>query len=1122
MRKTLVAALVVLSAACAAFAQTAKPQLLQSPTLSRTHIAFAFGGDLWTVPRAGGEAVRLTTGTGTEGRPYFSPDGELIAFTGEYDGNVDVYVVPAAGGVPRRLTFHPGADVAQGWAKDGRSILFRSGRNSYSRFSRLFTIPIDGGQETEVPLPMAEEGSYSPNGASLAYVPLQRAFGVWKRYRGGQTTPVWIANIADSAVEKIPRDNSNDFNPMWVGDRVYFLSDRGGPVTLYSYDVRTKRVAREVENAGLDIKSADAGPGAIVYEQFGSINLFDLETRRSQPVQITVAGDLPSVRPRFHRVTFQQLQTASLSPSGVRAVVEARGEVLTVPTEKGDVRNLTNTPGVAERDPAWSPDGKWVAYFSDESGEYALHLRDQSGMGEIKKISLGNPPSFFYSPTWSPDSKKVAFYDKRLNVWYLDITKGAPVKIDTDNYDKPFRTLDPVWAPDSRWVAYTKQLRNRLTAVFVYSLDSNKATQVTDGMSDARFAAFDKSGKYLYFAASTDAGPTAGWLDMSSFNRPVTRSVYAVVLRKDLPSPLAPESDEEKVAPVDTSSPAAEKKNETAAATQPGPAPAPVQPGQQAPGAAAPKKEPDPVKIDFDNISQRVIALPIPARNYNGLRAGKAGQIYVLEGAVLARGGGPSTLHKFDLEKRKLDKVLDNLSFFDLSANGEKMMYCVGEACFVAATAQPPRPGEGALRMDSIEVQVDPRAEWRQMYREIWRLQSDFFYDPNHHGLDLKAAERKYEPYLEQIASRADLNYLFAEMLGELSVGHLFVAGGDTPNPTRVRGGLLGADYSVENGRYRFARIYNGENWNPTLRAPLTQPGVNVNVGDYLLEVAGREVRSTDNLYSFFQGTAGKSVMIKVGPNPDGRDAREVVVVPVDNEVGLRNLAWVEDNRRKVDRMSNGRLAYIYLPDTAGGGYTNFNRYFFAQTDKQGAVVDERFNGGGTAADYIVDYLNRPLMNYWATREGQPFTTPSASIFGPKAMIINEYAGSGGDAMPWYFRKAGVGPLVGKRTWGGLVGIYDYPQLIDGGFVTAPRVAFYNPQGDWEVENKGVAPDVEVDFDPAMWRKGQDPQLERAVTVVMAALEKAPPVPHKKPAYPDYHKAATGTQGRTRAAARQR
>ena len=1110
MRKVLVAILVALSAAGAALAQSPKPQLLQTPTLSRTHIAFAHGGDLWTVPREGGDAARLTTGVGVESRPYFSPDGEWLAFTGEYDGNFDVYVVAASGGVPRRLTYHPGADVAQGWTKDGRGILFRSGRNSYSRFSRLFTISTDGGQETEVPLPMAEEGSFSPDGSRLAYVPLQRPFGTWKRYRGGQITPVWIADLSDSSVERVPRTDSNDFNPMWVGDRVYFLSDRNGPVALYSYDTKTKRVAQAVPNNGLDIKSADAGPDAIVYEQFGSIHLYDPQSGKTQPVNIKVAGDLPSVRPRFHKVTFQQLQTASLSPAGVRAVVEARGEVLTVPTEKGDVRNLTNTPGVAERDPAWSPDGKWLAYFSDESGEYQLHLREQSGMGEVRKLNLGNPPSFFYSPTWSPDSKKIAYYDKRLNVWYVDIAKGTPVKIDTDNYDKPFRTLDPVWAPDSRWVAYTKQLKNRLTAVFVYSLDQNKATQVTDGMSDARFAAFDKSGKYLYFTASTDAGPTAGWLDMSSFGRAVTRSVYAVVLRKDLPSPLAPESDEEKVAPADTSE-ASEKKNETAAANQPGPVPAPEQPqkpGADAAAAAAKKKDAVEVKIDFDNISQRVLALPIPARNYNGLRAGKAGSIFVLEGTPLSRGGGPSTLHKFDLDKRKLDKVLDNLSFFDLSANGEKMMYCVGESCAVAATAAPPKPGEGALRMDAIEVYVDPRAEWRQMYREVWRIQRDFFYDPNYHGLDIKAAEKKYEPYLDQIASRAELNYLFSDMLGELTVGHLYVGGGDTPNVTRVRGGLLGADFKVENGRYRFARIFNGENWNPNLRAPLTQPGVNVNVGDYLLAVAGREVRSTDNLYSFFQGTAGKSVMIKVGPNPDGREARDVVVVPVESEVGLRNLAWVEDNRRKVDQLSGGRLAYIYLPDTAGGGYTNFNRYFFAQTDKRGAVVDERFNGGGTAADYIVDYLHRPLMNWWATREGEPFATPSAAIFGPKAMIINEYAGSGGDALPWYFRKANVGPLVGKRTWGGLVGIYDYPTLIDGGFVTAPRVAFYSPEGGWEVENAGVAPDVEVELDPHAWRQGHDTQLEKAVEVVMDALRKNPLPAPRKPVYPNYHKSA--------------
>jgi tricorn protease len=1097
-------------------AQTRQPLLLQKPTLSRTQIAFVYAGDIWTVSRQGGDAKRLTTGVGVENNPIFSPDGQTIAFTGEYDGNLDLYVVPAEGGVPRRLTYHPGSDLLQGWTPDGRGLLFRSGRNSYSRFNRLFVMPLDGGLETELPLPMAEEGAYSPDGSRLAYVPLGRAFNVWKRYRGGQTTPVWIANLADSSVERIPRENSNDFNPMWVGTNVYFLSDRNGAVTLFSYAPGSRKVTQVVRHDGLDIKSASAGPGAIVYEQFGSIHLYDLASNRAQAVEINVAGDLPSVRPRFERVT-NRISAAAISPTGARAVFEARGEILTVPAEKGDVRNLTNTPGVFERDPSWSPDGKWLAYFSDESGEYQLHLRPQSGMGEVRKISLGNSPTFYYSPIWSPDSRKILFTDKRLTLWYIDVSSGGtPVRIDSNTYDNPERSLDPAWSPDSRWIVYTKQLKNRLSAVQVYSLDTRQVTQVTDGMSDARYALFDKSGKYLYFTASTNAGPSSGWLDMSSFGRAITRSLYVVVLRKDLPSPLAPESDEEKVAPDAAPTPPSDKKSgEEATADAPAQTPAPVT-GTPGPPAATPaaaanaqaKAKEGDTRIDFDNISQRILALPLPARNYVGLGAGKAGTVFVAEVAIVPVPGGPQglTLSKFDLDKRKADKVLEGASFVDFAHNGEKMLYRQGENWFIVSTAQPAKPGDGALRLDGMEVKVDPRAEWTQMYREIWRIERDFFYDPNHHGLDLKAAEAKYAPYLEQVASRGDLNYLFSEMLGELTVGHLFVAGGDQPEARRVRGGLLGADFRVENGRYRFARVFNGENWNPNLRAPLTQPGVNVTAGEYLIAVNGREVRSTDNVYSFFEGTAGKSVLIKVAPNPDGSGAREVIVVPVESETNLRNLAWIEDNRRKVDQMSNGRLAYVYLPDTGGGGYTNFNRYYFAQINKEGAVIDERFNSGGTAADYIIDYMRRPLLNYWATREGEPFTTPVGSIFGPKVMIVNEYAGSGGDAMPWYFRKLGIGPLVGKRTWGGLVGIYDTPQLIDGGIVTAPRVAFFNTEGEWEVENYGVAPDIEVEFDPQAWRAGRDPQLERAVAVALEALQKNPLPQRRMPAYPNYHK----------------
>jgi tricorn protease len=1158
MKRIILTLALVLCGAASAHAQGDSPVLLRNPAISRDRIAFVFAGDIWTVAREGGDARRLTAGIGTETDPRFSPDGRWIAFTAEYDGNFDVYVVEADGGVPRRLTYHPGVDQLADWTPDGRSVLFRSGRRSETFAPRLFTMPIDGASPAEVPLPQASEGSYAPDGRRLAYVPLLRAFGQWKRYRGGRTTPVWIADLSDSSVEKLPRENSNDFNPMWVGDRVYFLSDREGTVTIYSYDTRTKKVAQALKNSGLDIKSASAGPGVIVYEQFGSLHTLDLASGQSRRVDVRVAADVPSVRPRFVRVA-ANLRNAGLSPSGARAVFEARGEILTVPAEKGDVRNLTNTSNAAERDPAWSPDGKWIAYFSDETGEYMLHLRPQTGMGEVKRINLGSPPSYFYSPLWSPDSKKIAYTDKRLNLWYVDVEKAsAPVKVDTNTYDNPFRVMDPSWSPDSRFITYTKQLKNRLGTVFIYSLEENKTRQVTDNMSDARFAQFDKDGKHLYFTASTNSGPTSGWLDMSSIGRQVTRSVYIVVLRKDLPSPLAPESDEEKILEE-------QKKEEPKGDTPPQPTPPPTpaalgdaesvdsepgvvavadgepteaadaqEQGQAGGGAAkpgAPPKKPEPVRIDFDGIDQRVLALPVPARDYGGALAGKAGTLFLVENPGPAPEVTGATIHRFDLTKRRAEKVLDNVALinnvvsFELSANGEKMLFAQGGGpgaggppqpgaappgarWTIASTTQPLRPGEGLINTAAAEVRVEPREEWRQMYREAWRIQRDFFYDPTFHGLDIAAAEKRYEPYLKQVAHRADLNYLLQESLGNMVVGHHNTGGGDLPQTTPVAGGLLGADYKIENGRYRFARIFNGENWNPNLRAPLTQPGVNVREGEYLLGVNGRELRAADNLYSFFEGTANRQTVIKVGPDPEGKGAREVTVVPVGSEAGLRNLAWIEGNRRKVSEMTGGRVAYVYLPNTAGAGVTNFNRYYFAQIDREAAVIDERFNGGGTAADYMIDYMRRPLMNYWATREGADFTTPVGSIYGPKVMIIDEYAGSGGDALPWYFRRAKIGPLIGKRTWGGLVGIYDYPQLIDGGVVTAPRVAFYSPEGEWEVENVGVAPDIEVELDPKAWRQGHDLQLERAVEVVMDALRKNPLPTPRKPAYPNYHRGA--------------
>lgn len=1095
------------------------PLLLRHPTISATQIVFAYAGDLWSVPRSGGTAQRLTAGTGRASLPVLSPDGSEIAFTGDYDGNADVYVMPATGGTPRRLTYHPAADEVIGWTRDGKSVLFASNRESSSRYSELFTVAREGGFPTKLPLPIGAEGSYSPDGKEIAYVPLDHAFEIWKRYRGGRTSKVWIARLADSSVTAVPRENSNDFNPLWVNDQVFFISDRNGPMSLYRYDTKTKQVAVALKNDGLDFKYASAGPDALVIEQFGAILLFDPKTGSAHKVDIHIAGDEPLLRTRYENVG-GQIRNADISPSGARAVFEARGEILTVPAEKGDIRNLTNTPGADERYPAWSPDGTSIAYFSDESGEEQLFVKNQNGQGEALKIDLGTPESFFFFPTWSPDSKKIAYTDKRLNLWYVDLEKKTPVKIFQDRFIGPQQIFRAAWSPDSKWLAYTHQEVSHMRAVFLYSLETGKSTRVTDAMSDSFSPVFDRSGKYLYLLASTDAGPVMD-ASMLSYDRPVTSYVYVVVLRKDLPSPLTPLSDEE----GEGKSEAAKADAAKGDATKP-----------EGVDKEKKKKSGEPVRVDFEKISQRILALPVPARNYTELIPGKDGMLFLVEGPLVEPLNGPATLtaHRFELKTRKTDKLVENVLAFQVAADGEKLLYRnAGPAqsggmptpqAWVIAPLPPPPTGNSAgisgplpqaktLNLASMEVRIEPAVEWKELYHEAFRLERDFFYDPNFHGLDLAGTEKKFAAYLPGVASRDDLNYIFRETMGELTVGHLFVRGGDDGWETkRIPVGLLGADYKIENGRYRFARIYDGENWNPQLHAPLTQPGVNVGEGDYLLAVNGKEVRGSDEVYSFFEETAGKTTLLRVGPNADGGGSREVSVVPVESEAGLRELAWVEGNRRKVDELSHGRLAYIYLPDTASGGYTYFNRYFFSQAAKEGAVVDERFNGGGTNTDYILDYLRRTLMNYRTTREGEDMTTPVSLIQGPKAMIINEYAGSGGDAMPWHFRQAKVGVLVGKRTWGGLVGFFGPGEsLMDGGVVTAPSRGFWTPNNAWEVENRGIAPDVEVEQDPKAVREGHDPQLEKTVELLLADLEKNPIPKHQKPPYPNYHNGAKAT-----------
>ena len=1104
----------VLTALCALTALSASaqttPLLLRNPSLSRDKIAFVYADDIWTVPRDGGDAERLTSVAAVNAGPYYSPDGSQIAYSTYENGVTEVYVISADGGVPRRLTWDPSGNEAVGWTPDGKDVLFASFRVSYSDFPRLFTVHADGtGSPTVLPLPTAVYGNISPDGRTIAYVPVMQWEQAWKHYRGGQTTPVWLVNLKSLDLVKVPRDsNSNDSYPVWEGRTVYFLSDRNGPVSLFSYDTETKQVTQVLDNHGYDLKTLAAGPGALVYEQFGSLHLYDLASHQEHAVNIAVHGDLPSLVPHLANIPARELQSIGISPTGERLVVEAHGDIFTIPAEKGDTRNLTKTPGVAEREPAWSPDGKSIAYFSDASGEYQLFIRDQEGMQPPKVIDLGPDPSYFYNISWSPDSKYIAYADKHLHLFYVDVTTAGarPVKIDTGLRGTFGNSYEISWSPDSQWIAYTRDLENQLHAIFFYSLASHTSTQVTDGMSNVEHPAFDPNGKYLYFTASTNNGPSDAGIDLSSLDRAESSSVYVIVLAKDGASPIPPESDDENAKKPDDKS--APDKDQDKSAAQSGEKPA-------ASDKETAKKEPEkpkPTVIDLAGIGNRILALPIPARNYIDLQVGKTGVLYLDEGSPFGRSStfsGPPirSLWRFTLEKRKTEEVLTDLDSVHVSFNGEKIFYAHG-GWFIASASDLKPGGGGAgkpVNNHGMFAVIDPRADYAQMYRETWRIERDFFYDPHLHGLDLAKIEAKYQPYVAGLASRDEFTYLCNEMLGEIEVGHMFVRGPRTPSDA-PRPGLLGADYTAENGRYRFAKIYNGQNWTPSLTAPLTVPGVNVNVGDYLLAVNGRELHASDNLYSFFDGTAGKQTVIRVGTKPDGSDGRDVTVIPTESEHGLRNIDWIESNRRLVDKLSDGKIAYIYMPNTGGAGYDNFNRYFYSQVDKQGVVLDERYNEGGLIADYIVNVLGQKILSGAIERDGEPVHDPEGAIFGPKAMIINQSAGSGGDAMPWYFRKAGLGTLVGTRTWGGLIGIGGYPTLIDGGSVTAPRYAIYGLHGAWEVEGHGIAPDVEVEELPKDVAAGHDLQLEKAVQIVMDQLKEHPVVMPPIPPYPNFHK----------------
>lgn len=1090
-RRCLAVSLLLLMSFATASAQGTR--FLRRPTVSRDMVAFEYGGDLWVVARAGGDARRLTSTPSAESDPYFSPDGSQIAFSATISGNTDVYVVPTAGGEPKRLTYHPGSDFARGWTPDGKRVVFASSRGTLptpgaNSYLRLWTVSADGGMSEQLQIPRAFAGAYSPDGKRIAYQQIGVAmFAVmwaenqssqWRHYRGGRTEPIRIFDLASNAEEKLSWTNSNDTEPMWVGNTIYFLSDRDNTVNLYSDDLESKKVTQLTKHRDFDVMSASAGPDAVVYEQAGYIHLLDTKTGESHQLNISVKGDFPWARPQMKRVA-ALINDATLSPTGVRAAFEARGDIFTVSASDGSYRNITQSSGAHDRNPAWSPDGDRIAWLSDPSGEYELMIGDQTGGTKPRAIAL--PTLAYYSnPVWSPNARRILLRDTDANLWSAELSTGHFTKIDTDTYDDPGRGFEAVWSPDSKWVAYSKSLDSHLRSIFLYSTVTGKATQLTDGMADAVSPSFDASGKYLYFLASTNYALSIGWLDMSAFERPVRRSVYLTVLSATEPSPLLPTLSDEppRIVSADDSAPPKAKAKEAAK-----PASKPLLDTATA------------TRIDLEGIQQRIIPIPTAEGDYANLTAGSAGTFFFTEmPAGAGRGGAAMHLWQYQLAAKHARTFLDGITSYTLSSDTKKLMYTTPDSRYaIIGTDAPAKPGDGAFDVSAMETLVDPRAEWAEIFRETWRTQRDFFYDAKMHGNDWKGVYDKYSALVPFVQHRADLAYLIASVGGELTVGHSYLESeGDVPDTTHTSVGLLGADYAVENGFYRIKRIYTAGSWNPRLQAPLSAPGVKVAEGDYLLDVNGVALAPPTDLYSRFEGAAGKMTTIRVNSAPTLKGSHLVTVVPLADEEALRTQTWIDDNRKLVDKLSGGKLAYVWLPNTSVGGYTAFNRYYFAQQNKQGLILDERYNQGGAVADYIVDLLNRPIAGYFAERAGKTITEPMAGIFGPTVMVINESAGSGGDALPYYFRHYKLGTLVGTRTWGGLVGTLGVPNPIDNGAITAPDLAFYDINGKWSVENEGVTPDIEVENTPADVIRGHDPQLERAVAEAMKQLQEHP------------------------------
>ena len=1093
---------VLLAVASAASWASVDARMLRYPDVSRDDITFVYAGDIWIVAKDGGSAIRLATPAGEELFPRFSPDGASIAFSAAYDGNTDVYVLPIAGGVPRRLTWHPDVDRVLDWSPDGRSILIASSRESgKDRFNQLYLVPVDGGLPAKLPLPYGEFGTLAADGKTLAYMPVSRDFRTWKRYRGGSTTDIWSFDLESKRSENLTASRSNDGQPMWYGKTLYFLSDRdeNKRANIWARDGKTGAMRQVTKFREFDVHFPSIGAEDLVFEAAGRLYRVSLPDETLHEVAVEAIVDLASLRPRTLGVA-RWMTAATPSPSGKRAVVEARGELFSVPAEHGPVVNLTRTSGVAERHAAWSPKGDEIAYFTDRSGEYDLVVQPSQGGAETVLASLG--AGYRYDLYWSPDGRKLAWVDQSMTIRVYDrdrekvLTAGKGLYMFHGNL-AAFRAS---WSPDSRWLAYARSTEPTTPAIFLYDTSNDAVHQVTSGFYGDRSPVFSPDGKYLYFLTDRTFDLSFSAFDTSWIYANAT-TVAAVPLRKDVGSPILPRNDVEEIATKDGEDVGDGKKDakgESGKKKRKGDKGDKDEDEEGENGDEAPK----PVAIDLDGFESRVVPLPLDPGNYDDLNA--------VEGKILYRRGqpngveGPSSLRMWAFEDREEQTILDACDAFVPTADGKKLLVAVeGALAFVdVAPAQKP---EKKLALDRMEMILDPREEWRQIFGDAWRLERDFFYDPNMHGVDWNEMRTRYGALLDDVVTRWDLNFVIGELIGELNSSHAYRGGGDTEQPETTGVGLLGVDWEVADERYRIARIVRGAPWDTEVRSPLDEPGVDVSEGDYLLAVNGVPLTTDREPWAALQGLEETPVQLTVSDKPSDEGARTVVVetITAAADARLRNLAWIERMRRKVDEATDGQVGYIYVPSTSVDGHRELYRMFLSQTRKKGLIVDERFNNGGFIPDRMVELLNRPITNYWAVRDGRDWQWPPTAHAGPKVMLINEWSGSGGDAFPHYFRLAGLGPLIGTTTWGGLIGISGAPGLVDGGGVTVPTFSFYDPNGKWAVEGQGIAPDIEVEDDPALMWDGGDPQLERAIEEIRKRIETGGFKVPARPAYTD-------------------